>query len=65
MVRNIVKRDDPSRFIMVGDKRFDAEAAKRNGIRSAGAGYGYCTGKDRDLFDEILSRPEALLDMVF
>ncbi|MDR1419055.1 MAG: HAD family hydrolase [Treponema sp.] len=65
MVRTIVKRDDPSRFVMVGDKRFDAEAAGRNGIHSVGAGYGYCTERDYDLFDEIISRPEALLDMAF
>jgi phosphoglycolate phosphatase len=63
MVRKIIKMDDPFRFIMVGDKRFDAEAAERNGIHSVGAGYGYCAKIDYDLFDEIISHPEALLDM--
>ncbi|MDR1174955.1 MAG: HAD family hydrolase [Treponema sp.] len=63
MVRKIIKMHDPSRFIMVGDKRFDAEAAERNRIHSVGAGYGYCTEIDYALFDEIISHPEALIDM--
>ncbi|MDR0601609.1 MAG: HAD family hydrolase, partial [Treponema sp.] len=63
MVRTIIKQNDPSLFIMVGDRRFDAEAAGRNGIHSVGASYGYCAEKDYDLFDEIISRPEALVAM--
>jgi phosphoglycolate phosphatase-like HAD superfamily hydrolase len=63
MVGEIINQDDPVRWIMVGDKCFDAEAAKGNGIYSIGAGYGYCDKNDYCLFDEIIDSPERLLEM--
>lgn len=33
--------DDPSRVLMVGDRRFDVIGARKNGIKTAGVLYGY------------------------
>lgn len=33
--------DDPSRILMVGDRRFDVIGARANGIKTAGVLYGY------------------------
>ena len=33
--------DDPSRILMVGDRKFDVIGAKANGIKTAGVLYGY------------------------
>jgi phosphoglycolate phosphatase len=63
MVREILNHDDPGRWIMIGDKCFDAEAAKNNGIYAIGAGYGYCDKTDYFLFDEIIDRPGRLLEI--
>ena len=33
--------DDPSRILMVGDRKFDVIGARANGIKTAGVLYGY------------------------
>ncbi|MDR2662456.1 MAG: HAD family hydrolase [Treponema sp.] len=48
-------------WLFIGDKHIDAEAARGNGIPAAGAGYGYCSEKERRLFDMIIESPGELL----
>jgi phosphoglycolate phosphatase len=50
-------------WLFVGDKHIDAEAARGNGILAVGAGYGYCSEKERHLFDMIAESPGELLKM--
>lgn len=63
MVSKIVKEEDKSRWIMVGDKRKDSKAASFNGIYVVGAGYGYCFEEDYDDFDVIIESPLDILEL--
>jgi len=51
-------------WIMVGDKRIDANAARHHGIFSIGAGYGYCVPGEREFFDKVVFSPEEILEFV-
>ena len=51
-------------WIMAGDKRIDADAARHHGIFSVGAGYGYCVPGEREYFDKVVFSPEELLEFV-
>jgi phosphoglycolate phosphatase-like HAD superfamily hydrolase len=51
-------------WLMVGDKRIDANAARHHGIFSIGAGYGYCDPGERNFFDKIVFSPDELLEFV-
>ena len=51
-------------WIMVGDKRIDANAAHHYGIFSIGAGYGYCIPGEREFFDKIVFSPAEILKFV-
>lgn len=58
---------DPAEVCMVGDRRFDIEAAKALGMGAIGAGYGYATegeleraGAD-EVFPNVQSMTEALI----
>jgi phosphoglycolate phosphatase-like HAD superfamily hydrolase len=63
MLCEIVKGNDPSCFLMVGDMSKDSDAARANGILSVGACFGYC---DRELneFDLYIDTPQDLLDII-
>lgn len=50
---------DPVSAVMVGDRRYDIEGAKANGISSIGAGYGY--GEPGELYE---SSPDFIAETV-
>ncbi len=58
---------DPARACMVGDRRFDIEAAKALGLTAVGADYGYSlpgelTGAGADVvYDDVASMTRAML----
>jgi phosphoglycolate phosphatase-like HAD superfamily hydrolase len=52
-------------WIMVGDKRIDANAARHHGIFSIGACWGYCDEDEKKFFDKLIFSPEELLEFVF
>jgi len=60
---------DKNEWVMVGDMFKDSEAARYNGIKSFGAGYGYLKEENKKLFDVVLDKPEDIflynLDFIF
>lgn len=38
--------DEKNKIVMVGDRKFDVEGAKENGIQSIGVSYGYATAME-------------------
>lgn len=59
-------RIDPQEAIMVGDRLYDIEGAKKNGVRSIGVGWGY--GSQAELreagADAFVPSPAALLTLL-
>ena len=63
MLRGLVRDGSKDGYLMVGDMKKDHEAAKVNGILSAGACYGYCK-RDLTDFDFYVDTPGELLHML-
>ena len=63
MLRELIGESDKSGCVMVGDMKKDYEAARLNGIVSAGACYGYCK-EDISEFDFYIHSPLELLDIL-
>ena len=63
MLRELTKGSDKSECLVVGDMKKDYEAARANGIVSAGACFGYCVKENSD-FDFYISSPLDLLDIL-
>lgn len=63
-IRNIPELREGGAWLMTGDKRIDADAAKHNGIFSIGAAFGYCDPHEREFFDRVVFSPEELLEFV-
>jgi len=63
MLRELIGKSDKSGCVMVGDMKKDYEAARLNGIVSAGACYGYCK-EDISEFDFYMYSPLELLDIL-
>ena len=63
-IGRIGKPDKGEKWIMVGDKRIDANAARCHGIFSVGAGWGYCDSGEKEFFDKIVFSPKELLEFV-
>ena len=68
ILRALPEGADASRFCMVGDRRFDIEAAKALGLTAIGADYGYslpgeltAAGADA-VFDSVAAMSSELLD---
>ncbi len=38
----LLSREQPDAAVMVGDRIFDIEAGRKNGLKTIGCGYGYC-----------------------
>jgi len=51
-------------WIMVGDKRIDANAARHHSIVSVGVAFGYCTPNERVFFDKVVFTPLVLLEFL-
>lgn len=54
-----VEAIDPERCVMIGDRRYDIEGARSNGIKVAAVGWGYGTGEEFDLFPPDVIVPEV------
>jgi phosphoglycolate phosphatase len=63
MLREIIAGESKDECIMVGDMKKDYEAARANGILSAGALYGYCIRELAD-FDYYIETPLDLLNIL-
>lgn len=50
---------DPARCVMIGDRRYDIEGARSNGIKVAAVGWGYGTAEEFDAFP-----PDAIVPHV-
>ena len=57
---DILRRAGGGRAAFVGDTRLDVEAARVNGLKVFGAGFGYVKPGERALFDAVADTPEAL-----
>nr|MDD6336007.1 HAD family hydrolase [bacterium] len=64
MVGELLADTPPQAALMVGDRQKDIAAARANGIRALGAGFGYCLPEDAPLYDAVLTTPQALVDYV-
>ncbi len=62
MVRELIGSSGRRRWVMVGDKAFDREAAAANGIAAVGAGYGYGSPAEQGGFTHRIAGPLELLD---
>jgi len=51
---------DPSRSVMVGDRRSDIEAARRAGTLAVGCTWGFATGRELEGADRVIGRVEEL-----
>lgn len=65
----LIKRALPENYrsaVMIGDRKFDVEGAKANGIDSIGAGYGYGPEGELEAAEPtyIAESPEALYEML-
>lgn len=56
---------DPDACVMIGDRRHDIVGAKANGVRAVGVCYGYGSLDELTAAgaDELVARPEQLLDL--
>ena len=63
-IGRILELPNGGTWLMVGDKRIDANAARHHGIFSIGAGYGYCVPGEREFFDKVVFSPKELLEFV-
>lgn len=57
----------PDEFIMIGDRKFDIEGAKDNGIASVGVLYGYGTREELEKAhpDYLINYPKDLKNIIF
>jgi len=57
---------DPARSFMLGDRRFDIEGARANGLIGIGAVWGYGEGDELHLAeaDSLASQPEDVPEIV-
>ena len=62
-VREMIRGSDKRGIVFVGDMLKDYDAARRNGILSVGACYGYCDRGTME-FDLFIDHPMELLDMI-
>ena len=55
---------DPTRCVMIGDREYDIEAAKSNGVHAVGVSYGYGSVSELEHAgaDIILATPQAVAD---
>ena len=63
-IKGIPELSESGVWLMVGDKRIDADAARHNGIFSIGAAFGYCDLHEREFFDRIVFSPAELLEYI-
>lgn len=63
-IRGIPGLKDPKEWLMVGDKRIDADAARRNSIFSLGVAFGYCSADQQEFFDKIVYHPGEIIEFV-
>jgi phosphoglycolate phosphatase len=54
-----VETIDPARCVMIGDRRYDIEGARSNGIKVVAVGWGYGTSEEFDAFP-----PDAIVPHV-
>jgi len=56
----------PDEFIMIGDRKYDIEGAKENGITSVGVLYGYGTREELEKAhpDYLIDNPEELKNII-
>jgi phosphoglycolate phosphatase-like HAD superfamily hydrolase len=55
---------NPREWLMVGDQRIDACAARKHSIFSLGAGFGYCGSGEQPFFDKVVFSPKELAAFV-
>jgi phosphoglycolate phosphatase len=63
-IKGIPELSNPKEWLMVGDKRIDADAARKNSIFSIGAAFGYCGTDEQKFFDKVVSRPGEIIEFV-
>ncbi len=65
MVRHILDRFEDRPAIMIGDRQDDVEAARRNGIHSIAAAYGYGSAGELNLAELTADFPGDLTRLVY
>lgn len=55
---------NPKEWLMAGDKRIDADAARHHSIFSVGAAFGYCDTAEQVFFDAVVYNPGELREIL-
>ena len=64
MIKEIMYGSTPDQWLILGDKHFDAQAGKNNGILTVAARYGFGDREEYMGFDLYINKPIHLLDIL-